>query len=364
MIPRKPIMDETMKTMILTPNSSAKSSTTMDNNHPSESRDSFYFPGCRKDANCNCSICIEHTNATLDLIQHSSITKFSSSRPLLPRSPVSFNPSSSHFSTPKPSAKIRPFSVSPPLNSTARTSFQDKVNRRKRDFGNGVFAVRIFLGLILILGVEFGFSLLVSGLLKPRFSPNVVKKLGEKSWDFEDLNGRFVFLKNELETSVGKKVSNCNSVDSIWKINQDGLLLSSRCVLYKSITEEVSIWGWPLQAAGLLTADYSSRSLSIISGRVTEWSNGEAKYLVRNANSSWTQGKWSSSVVQFDPNTWILEYKQSFVLENRRPISAVMELLKFRLTREFEKMKQEFWLLFAFGNNYFDFTERSILIPT
>lgn len=36
------------------------------------------------------------------------------------------------------------------------------------------------------------------------------------------------------------------------------------------MAEEVSIWGWPLQTAGLLTAEYSSRSLSIISGRVTE----------------------------------------------------------------------------------------------
>ena len=48
------------------------------------------------------------------------------------------------------------------------------------------------------------------------------------------------------------------------------MLLNSVCVLYKSATEEVSIWGWPLQAAGLLHAEYSSRSFTITSGSVAE----------------------------------------------------------------------------------------------
>jgi hypothetical protein len=51
---------------------------------------------------------------------------------------------------------------------------------------------------------------------------------------------------------------------------QDGLLLNSRCVLYKSAMEEVSIWGWPLQTAGLLKTEFSSRSFTVLSGRVTE----------------------------------------------------------------------------------------------
>ncbi|KAL3616673.1 hypothetical protein CASFOL_039067 [Castilleja foliolosa] len=73
----------------------------------------------------------------------------------------------------------------------------------------------------------------------------------------EGLNGRFMFLKNGLEEFVGKQVSSCSSVDSTWKNSQDGLLLNSRCVLYKSMSEEVSIWGWPLQTSGLLTAEHS-----------------------------------------------------------------------------------------------------------
>ncbi|PIN03845.1 hypothetical protein CDL12_23624 [Handroanthus impetiginosus] len=133
------------------------------------------------------------------------------------------------------------------------------------------------------------------------------------------------------------------------------------------MTEEVSIWGWPLQTAGMLTTEYSSRSFSVISGRVTEWSTWETKYSVREANSSWIQGRWSSSVVQFDPNTWILEYKKSFLSDNSRMVFALVEFLKFRVIIEFEKMKQQFWLPFVFGRrrrSSSDFTEGRILIPT
>ena len=48
------------------------------------------------------------------------------------------------------------------------------------------------------------------------------------------------------------------------------MLLNSHCILYKSAMEEVRIWGWPLQTAGLLTTGFSSRSFTILSGRVTE----------------------------------------------------------------------------------------------
>ncbi|KAK6130210.1 hypothetical protein DH2020_036020 [Rehmannia glutinosa] len=364
---RSKIVEDTMKTMILTPNSSVKSSTTMEGN-PSETRDnSFYFPGCRKDANCNCEICIASINATLDLmpnsIHRSSLTKLSVSRPVIRRSPVSFP--SSDLSTPKSSNRIRSVDLSPPTISTESTIFQEKkAKRRKKGSGYGVFVVRFFLGLILVCGLEYGVSWMVSRVLKAKLSPDLVKNLGENSKNIEGINGKFYFLKNELEGLVGKKVSSCSSIDSVWKINQDGLLLNSRCILYKSMTEEISIWGWPLQTAGLITADYSMRSFSIISGRVTEWSTGEADYFVRIANSSWTQKKWSSSVVQLDPNTWILEYRQSFLLENGKFVSTVMDFLKFRLTKAFEKLKQEFWLMSAFGSRHFDFTEGSITIPT
>ncbi|KAI3459400.1 hypothetical protein Pfo_016063 [Paulownia fortunei] len=293
----------------------------------------------------------------------SSLTKFSASRPLIPRSPVSFNPSSADFSTPKSSARIRTVTVSPPLSSTERMSFQEKVKRRKGELGYGVLVVRIFWGLILVFGVEYGVSWMVSGVLRARLSPDLVKNLGSKSRDFESLNRSFLFLKNELEGWLVKRSQAAALLIPCGK--SDGLLLNSRCVLYESMIEEVSIWGWPLPAAGLLAAEYSSRSFMIISGRVTEWSNGDAKYLVQDANNnSWAQEKWTASVVQFDPNTWILEYRQSFLMDNAKLVSAAVEFLKFRLTKEFKKIKQEFWLLSAFGSQHFDYTGGSIPIPT
>lgn len=36
------------------------------------------------------------------------------------------------------------------------------------------------------------------------------------------------------------------------------------------MVEEVSIWGWPLQTAGVLAAECSTRSFTVIKGRVRE----------------------------------------------------------------------------------------------
>ncbi|KAK4357084.1 hypothetical protein RND71_022694 [Anisodus tanguticus] len=211
--------------------------------------------------------------------------------------------------------------MSPPLNSTARVSFHEKVKKRKRVFR----------------------------FLRLELSKEIVKNLSEKSWGLKGFDERLVFLKNELECLIDDgEVSSCSPLNSTWKINQDmydgaktrvrtvegdsehftvmrglhqgsalrpflfalvmdelirqiqgedGFLLNSQCTLYKSIVEELSIWGWPLQTAGLLTAGFSARSYAILSGRLTEWSNGEIGYLIRKA-----------SAVQMDPNTWILEY--------------------------------------------------------
>ncbi|KAH6757108.1 hypothetical protein C2S53_002529 [Perilla frutescens var. hirtella] len=355
--------------MILTPNSSVKSSVTVDS-IPSETRDIFYFPGCRKDANCKCEICIASINATLDLVpqstNRSSFTKSYAPRTFIPRSPVSFNSLSADLSTPRSSAWSTSLAVSPAPGSTEIVSSQVKEKRRKEDLGYVAFLLRTFWCLILAFGMKYGVSWMVSGVVRARLSPDFVKNLGLKSRDFESLNGRFGFLKSELEGLVGGDVKGCSSVDhSLWKINQDGLLLSSRCVLYKSMSEELSIWGWPLQTAGLLAPEFSTQSFTVITGRVREWSNGDADYLVKKAdNSSWTREKWSTSVVHLDPNTWILEYRQSFLVHNPKLVSAAVEFLRFRLTSQFKRMKKEFWLASAFGDQHSDNRQERIAAPT
>lgn len=68
--------------------------------------------------------------------------------------------------------------------------------------------------------------------------------------------------------------------------------------------------------------------------------------------------------MQLDPNTWILEYSESPIRENAKLVSAAIEFLKFKLAREFEKLKMEFWSLSAFGSEFSDLRTESFCVPT
>ncbi|XP_048446197.1 uncharacterized protein LOC103965420 [Pyrus x bretschneideri] len=112
---------------------------------------------------------------------------------------------------------------------------------------------------------------------------------------------------------------------------------------------------------------FSSRSFTILSGRVTEWSDGKVgRYVIRKPNTSWVQRSWGASAVQLDPNTWILEYWWSTICDNQRLVSAALALLKNMISRMLGKMQQKFWLLSTFGNNqYLETTANyNIEIPT
>ncbi|XP_047260287.1 uncharacterized protein LOC124893293, partial [Capsicum annuum] len=216
-------------------------------------KEMYYFPIYRKDANCeicmaldkdvNCEIC-----TALDLIykkpiykpepsevssacvismpdyeihgdcnlliagtsekKSTSVIEMPSLEPIpipvarklhFPEIPVSHSPSTT-LSTPKSSSnRSASSSISPPLNSTARVSFHAKVKRRKSAFGFGVLLMRLIFGLAVVFGLELGFSWMVSGFLKHRFSMEMVKNLSEKSWGLKDLEERLTFLKMELD---------------------------------------------------------------------------------------------------------------------------------------------------------------------
>ncbi|XP_044500653.1 uncharacterized protein LOC123221802 [Mangifera indica] len=358
-----------MKTVTSSCFSSVKSSTTVTTTeeYQTETPDSCYYPGCRKDANCSCEICLASINATLDLmpfsVQKSSLTELSASRlQHVQTTPISFDPTIA--STPRSSS----FTImgSPALKSIARSNVKASEKRRsEKCFGHLRFLLTLVLVLNVFLAIEIGSSWMVSGVFRPVLSPDILRSVGESSSVVPDFNGRLRFLQSELEGIVHGKVSNCSYNDSKWKINQDGLLLNSRCVLYKSATEEVSVWGWPLQTAGLLTTGFSSRSFSILSGRVTEWPNGQFGFSIRKANTSWVHKKWGSSVIQLEPKTWILEYKQSSILDNSRLLSAALELLRYSISRVIRRTNEELYLFSAFQNQYKSFLVREhFKIPT
>lgn len=80
--------------------------------------------------------------------------------------------------------------------------------------------LRLFGVLGLFFMAEFGFSWIVSGALRPEFSPDAVRSVGEKCWGVKDLNGKLRFLQNSLQGLVDRKVSNCSYSNSRWEISQ------------------------------------------------------------------------------------------------------------------------------------------------
>lgn len=219
-----------MKSADSTPDSSVKSSSTVTGSSTptsleSETRDSYYFPGCRRDANCNCEICIASINATLDLlpqsIHRSSFSKLSASKPILPRTPISFNP----LDISTPISRVQPVSASQKLAITGGNEFHISKKRRKKESRKkGTFMVRLILALSLYWAAEYGFSSLLSGILQQKLTQDMVRNLGEKSLLVKDLNKKLFFLKKELSGMVDKDLTNSSYVDSSWKIVQVSLL--------------------------------------------------------------------------------------------------------------------------------------------
>ncbi|KAF6138156.1 hypothetical protein GIB67_033570 [Kingdonia uniflora] len=218
-----------MKTLAPTSSSSslslplAKSTTTMEDR--SETHESCYFQGCRKDANCKCEICLVSINATLDLIPtsaHSSLTNLSTSMsPSSERKSITYNRSKLWNSTPM--ARIPQTPTTPHLKSTAKTILSEKKEEKRMrnlGFGFGFYFWRLLMGISVIFAVISVFSSLVSALFQQILSPTIVKKVNERSLFGKDLIERIEFLQGNLSIIGSVKVSNCDSVDSFWELHK------------------------------------------------------------------------------------------------------------------------------------------------
>lgn len=98
-----------------------------------------------------------------------------------------------------------------------------------------------------------------------------------------------------------------------------------------------------------------------------KWTDGKVGYLIRKANTSWVHRKWGASVVQLNPDTWVLEYRRSSVLDDSRLFLAAVEFLKYRISKMVRSLKQEFWFFsHALRSNHFSqFTSKyDTKIPT
>ncbi|KAL6008053.1 hypothetical protein ACLOJK_033559 [Asimina triloba] len=187
-------------------------------------RDVCYFPGCRKDMNCNCEICLASISATLDLMpstaQKSSLTKLSFSGLTPERTPISFScrtPETRRDCTPglRSTAKSRP-----PLEEKRRTAWCRKF-----------YFARFLVGVVsMFLVVDPGYRWTVSEIWGPagRLSPQTIQRIGEESGMLVDLHDRLGFVQRMLEEElIHGKVFNCTAPDSVWEFNQVGFLKAS-----------------------------------------------------------------------------------------------------------------------------------------
>ncbi|KAJ0981681.1 hypothetical protein J5N97_009936 [Dioscorea zingiberensis] len=311
-------------TLTRTPSSTSSLAASRGQLETSPEPNSCYFPGCRKDTNCKCDICLASINATLDLVpnsSHSAVTKLSSSS--APRRPL-FTPVKTTPATLKPITTT----LSPPIQSTAK-SMPVKVRhvaKKKTDVGTKVLVVLMVLALVLL--VDYGVPKMVAwNGFQPKLRAETVSKglVGE-------LRERIRLVQQRIEDVVDEKVFDCSSHSSGWEFHQEGQnFFHWRCVIYKSWIEEVSIWGSPLQTSGLFPAAFSPRSLSVISGRITEWSERKVMGTMRTSNSSsWKVKQWSKSVLQLDANTWVLEYQRSAWLEGQGLLQTAWEMMRFK----------------------------------
>jgi hypothetical protein len=192
-----------------------------------EEENSCYYPGCKKNANCNCEFCIASINATLDLIPNSTLTKFSSSKPNNLNnnnslSPISFD--SSFLSTPENSFRGITTPPTPIIKSSAKSNQIQRIERKKKEkkrhFYSDVHVLNVMMVLGFLFFADIVLSKVVSVVFQPSLSPDLIKRVGEKCHEVQDLNGKLRFLQKELGNIVHGEVSNCSFTDTSWEINQ------------------------------------------------------------------------------------------------------------------------------------------------
>ncbi|CAL4927306.1 unnamed protein product [Urochloa decumbens] len=309
--------------------------------------DSCYYPGCRKDANCNCEMCLASIDATRDLVrapEAASARRFFAGaargrRPaLFCRDPGGAGEGSELNEPP----------WTPPMRSTAksRRATGEAAAAAAAARGGGekggargshdwaLYAVTV-LGFLLLLWVDTGLVPEAAARgFGPKLSPEAVAMVGaEARLAPGGLEHKLRVLERRVGQLVGaERAANCSSQDAVWRLHQnDQHVFHWRCTVYKSVAEEVSVWGSPLRTSGLLPTALSTRHLTLLSGEITEWSDGRLWPTVRASNgSSWAYRRRSAAAVRLEPETWVLEYQRSALFEGTRLLPAAAELLASR----------------------------------
>ncbi|WVZ60531.1 hypothetical protein U9M48_010541 [Paspalum notatum var. saurae] len=302
--------------------------------------DSCYYPGCRKDANCACEICLASIDATRDLVrapEAASARRFFAAAAAAGerRRPALFCRERGAGAGAGPEVNEPPWT--PPVRSAVKSRRAPVERGGGRGSHDWALYAATVLGFLLLLWVDTG--LIPEAAARgygPKLSPEAVARVGADARRAPGggLEHKLHVLERGVRRLVGdESVANCSSRDSVWRLHQnDQHVFHWRCTVYKSVAEEVSVWGSPLRTSGLLPIALSARHLTLLSGEITEWSDGRVWPTVRasNGSSSWAYRKQSPAAVRLDPETWVIEYQRSALFEGTRLIPAAAELLASR----------------------------------
>ncbi|MCO5557677.1 hypothetical protein L7F22_011247 [Adiantum nelumboides] len=254
-------------------------------------RSDGYYLECRKDAQCECSMCKASITATLDLRQPLKSSS-KENQPWPPPFPCS-------SPVPSSSTKKRPLHSQNPFPSKSH------YHRRSR------FSFPMLLLLPCI--VPFAIPWVISCFSQPYFSHESFAELAQTSLVRIRVPDRLDFVQKRISRITrSTSVSNCTGYrDDAWRLAENGHLLHSRCMIYASPLEKVSVWGSATQTAGILGRSLVDRSFTVLAGRVIEWKEGRIQSVIHPEGDSWTMSRWAASAVLLDTNTWILEYKKT-----------------------------------------------------
>lgn len=196
--------------------------------------DSCYYPGCRKDANCACEICLASIDATRDLVRAPEAASarrfFAGAAAARDRRPALF------FRDRAAGAGTRSDSTEPPWTPPMRSTAKSRRAPGREPAPAGARATRgggwsddwplyaaTVLGFLLLLWVDTGLVPEAAARgFGPKLSPEAAAQVGaDARLAPGGLEHKLRVLERRVRQLIGSEgIANCSSRDSVWRFHQ------------------------------------------------------------------------------------------------------------------------------------------------